>query len=198
MMIVGLTGGIGSGKSTAANYFKILGVPVIDADDITRDLVKPGTPVLAKIVEHFGQAILQENGELDRAKLRKKIFSDPRDKVFVEQLLHPLVYEAIKVFSKKNPAPYIIASIPLLIETRDKHAELVDKIVVVDAPEALQIQRIKDRDKFSSAEIKKIMVTQAERQARLNKANDVIVNDGDLDKLRKQVIALDAKYRTSV
>lgn len=197
-MIIGLTGGIGAGKSTVAHYFKELGVPVIDADEITRDLVKPGTPALHQIVEYFGKVILDEAGELDRAKLRKKIFSDPRDKIFIENLLHPLVYEAIRDFALKQSAPYIVASIPLLIETRDKHADLVDKIVVVDAPESLQIERVKQRDKFSSAEIQKIMQTQSERQSRLSKASDVIVNDGDLEKLKKQVIALDEKYRTRV
>ena len=198
MMIVGLTGGIGSGKSTVANYFKALGVPVIDADDVTRDLVKPGTPVLAQIVEHFGKSILTEHGELDRPKLRKKIFSEPRDKIFIENLLHPLVVHVIKAFAQQNSAPYIIATIPLLIEGREKHRDLVNKILVVDAPEALQISRVKHRDKFSTAEIKKIMMTQVGREERLHKANDVIVNDGDLEKIRKQVIALDAKYRTTV
>ncbi|MDX2164963.1 MAG: dephospho-CoA kinase [Gammaproteobacteria bacterium] len=197
-MIVGLTGGIGSGKSTVANYFKELGVPVIDADDITRDLVKPGTPALARIVDHFGETILSKDGELDRPKLRQKIFSEPRDKIFIENLLHPLVYQAIKKFAQQNSAPYIIASIPLLIETRDKHEDLVNRILVVDAPEALQIERVKHRDKLSAVEIKNIMTTQSERQERLHKANDVIINDGDLEKVRRQVIALDEKYRTII
>lgn len=198
-MIVGLTGGIGSGKSTVADFFKELGVPVIDADEITRELVKPGTQVLAQLASHFGETILNSQGELDRALLRKKIFSNPKDKIFVESLLHPLVYHAIKTFAQHHPAPYVIAGIPLLIETREKfNNDLIDKIVVVDAPEELQIERVKKRDKFSVAEIRNIMHTQTDRQARLNKASDVIVNDGDLNKLRKQVIALDAKYRTNV
>lgn len=194
-MIVGLTGGIGSGKSTVAGFFKALSVPVIDADDITRDLVKPGTPILAKIVEYFGEKILNSQGKLDRTLLRKKIFSNPSDKVFLESLLHPLVYQTIKIFSQKNPAPYVVAVIPLLIETRDKHIDVINKILVVDASEDLQVERVRKRDKLSSQEIKNIMVTQVDRQARLNRASDVIVNDGDLDKLRKQVIELDAKYR---
>jgi dephospho-CoA kinase len=195
-MIVGLTGGIGSGKSTVANLFKELGVPVIDADEITRNLVKPGSQVLSQIVSYFGEAILNSQGELDRAQLRKKIFMNPKDKIFVESLLHPQVYQEIKKFAQNHSAPYVIASIPLLIETRDKYeSDLISKIVVVDAPEDLQIERVKQRDKFSATEIKKIMHTQTDRQARLNKASDVIVNDGDLDKLKRQVIALDAKYR---
>ncbi|HEV2614485.1 MAG TPA: dephospho-CoA kinase [Gammaproteobacteria bacterium] len=200
MMIVGLTGGIGSGKSTVADFFKSLGVPVIDADEITRDLVKPGTTVLAEIASHFGEKILNPQGELDRAQLRKKIFGNPSDKVFVESLLHPLVYQAVRAFAENNhQAPYIIASIPLLIETREKYnSDLIDRIVVVDAPEDLQMARVKKRDNFSSQEIRKIMYTQADRQARLNKATDVITNNGDLEKLRRQVVALDAKYRMSL
>jgi len=195
-MIVGLTGGIGSGKSTVADFFKELGAPVIDADEITRDLVKPGSKILAEIVSYFGENILDGQGELNRSLLRKKIFMYPKDKIFVEGLLHPLVYHEIKRFAQQHPAPYIIAGIPLLIETRDKYdSDIIDRILVVDAPEDLQIERVKKRDKFTSAEIKKIMYSQAERQARLNVASDVILNDGDLHKLRRQVIALDAKYR---
>ena len=195
-MIVGLTGGIGSGKSTVAGFFKELGVPVIDADEITRELVKPGSKILAEIVSYFGENILDDQGELNRSLLRKKIFMNPKDKVFVEGLLHPMVYVEVAKFAQQHPAPYIIAGIPLLIETRDKYnSDIIDRILVIDAPEDLQIERVKKRDKFSSAEIKKIMHSQADRQARLNVASDVIVNDGDLHKLRRQVIALDAKYR---
>lgn len=194
-MIIGLTGGIGSGKSTVADLFKSLGVPVIDSDQIVRDLVKPGSKILDQIVSHFGKTILNAEGELDRAKLRKKIFDHPQDKVFIETLLHPLVYKKIEEFANNHPAPYIIAVIPLLIETREKYnIDMIKKVLVVDAPEDLQIERVKKRDKLTSAEIRKIMHTQVDRQARLNRANDIIINDGDLSKIKKQVLELDAKY----
>lgn len=194
-MIIGLTGGIGSGKSTVADLFKELGVPVVDADQVSRELVKPGSKILNNIVEHFGPKILNAEGELDRSLLRKKIFDKPDDKIFIEKLLHPVIYKKIQEFAEEHPAPYIIAVIPLLIETREKYnIDIIKKVLVVDAPEDLQVDRVRKRDKLSSTEIRKIMHTQIDRQARLNRANDIIINDGDLNKLRKQVLELDAKY----
>lgn len=197
MLKIGLTGGIGSGKTTVANYFAALGVPVIDADQIARELVNPGQPALQAIVNAFGPAVLDRAGHLDRARLRAMVFgadADPGQRPLLESILHPLIRAEMQRRAQVIIAPYELLSIPLLVE--GGRVDQVGRILVIDAPEALQYQRVRQRDKVSSdAEITAILHAQASRQQRLAVADDVIVNDGDLEKLRQQVLALHQVYQ---
>ncbi len=192
MLKIGLTGGIGSGKSTVAGIFQQLGIPVIDADEIAHELVEPGKPVLEKLAAEFGPGILTHGGELDRKALRNLVFHDPRAKSKLEAIMHPAVFAEMKRQAEKIQAPYCIFAIPLLIET-DSQA-LVDRILVVDCPERLQIERVKERDGLDESLIKRILATQATRQERIAQAHDLIVNTGDLSLLEKQVRDLHQNY----
>jgi dephospho-CoA kinase len=192
MLVVGLTGGIGSGKSTAALRFTAHGVPVIDADQIVRDLVKPGSPALLAIVEKFGNAVLDQDGALDRPRLRRIVFENPERRRSLEAVLHPLVRCELAARVRSLETPYCVVSIPLLIESR--MADLVDRVLVVDLPEGLQYQRALSRGRLSSAELRAIMAAQAERGARLAAADDVIANDADQEKLYRQVDELHQRY----
>lgn len=193
MLTIGLTGGIGSGKSTVATLFAALGVPIIDTDEIARDVVKPGTAALAKIVNHFGSEILLANGLLNRQALAQKIFQDATAKAWLESLLHPIILEQANDAKRKAQFPYCIQVIPLLIETLPNPN--IDRILVVDAPPALQVERALARDpQRTSAEILAIINSQATRQARLAAADDVIINDDDLSKLQTAVNSLHQKY----
>ncbi len=192
MLKIGLTGGIGSGKSTVAGIFQQQGIPVIDADEIAHELVEPGKPVLEKLAAEFGPGILTHGGELDRQALRNLVFHDPRTKFRLEAIMHPAVFAEMKRQAEKIQAPYCIFAIPLLIET-DSQA-LVDRILVVDCPERLQIERVKERDGLDESLIKRILATQATRQERIAQAHDLIVNTGDLSLLEKQVRDLHQNY----
>jgi len=193
MLTIGLTGGIGSGKSTVATLFAALGVPIIDTDEIARDVVQPGTAALAKIVDHFGADILLANGQLNRQALAQKIFQDASAKTWLEALLHPIILEQANDAKHKAQFPYCIQVIPLLIETLPNPN--IDRILVVDAPPSLQIKRALARDpQRTSAEIQAIMNTQATREARLAAADDVIINDDDLTQLQTAVNNLHQKY----
>lgn len=197
MLKIGLTGGIGSGKSTVANYFAALGVPVIDADQIARELVGPGQPALQAIVEAFGPAVLDSAGHLDRARLRAQVFgADPHSgqRQLLESILHPLIRAEMQRRAQGMTAPYGLLCIPLLVETGQK--DQVARILVVDAPEALQYQRVRQRDNaVLDTEITAILRAQATRQQRLAVADDIIVNDGGLEKLHQQVMALHPLYQ---
>ncbi len=184
-MIIGLTGGIGSGKSTVAQFFRELGVLVIDADQITRQLVQPNQPALKKIVAYFGSHILQDDKTLDRKKLRNIIFEDPNARLWLENLLHPLVKQKIVHTPVSSSIPYIIVEVPLLIEAH--FHDVVDRILVIDSPESLQIQRVVQRDNIDAKEIQAIINTQATRATRLAEADDVIFNEGTVEELKKQV-----------
>jgi len=192
MLKIGLTGGIGSGKSTVAGIFQQQGIPVIDADEIAHELVEPGKPVLEKLAAEFGPRILTHGGELDRKALRNLVFHDPRAKFRLEAIMHPAVFAEMKRQAEKIQAPYCIFAIPLLIET-DSQA-LVDRVLVVDCPERLQIERVKERDGLDESLIKRILATQATRQERIAQAHDLIVNTGDLSLLEKQVRDLHQNY----
>jgi len=192
MLKIGLTGGIGSGKSTVAQFFKELGVTVIDADVIAHELVVPSTQAFKKIITHFGNKVLNKQGELDRKLLRKLIFHDIKQKKWLENLLHPLVYQEINNRLKKIKVPYCILVIPLLLET--KHEKFVDRILVVDTPEEQQISRITKRDKSSEQAVKAIIDSQISREQRLANANDIIYNNKSLANLKKQVQKLHQKY----
>ncbi len=180
MLIIGLTGGIGSGKSVLSELFAELGVPILDADVIAREVVAPGTPALANITAHFGANILDANGALDRAALRKIVFADQSALRWLENLTHPLIRERLQQALTDIDAPYTVLVSPLLLET-DQH-ELVDRVLVVDAPEG------------AADQVKRIMAAQAGRQTRLAKADDVISNDADLGTLKSRVAALHQTY----
>jgi dephospho-CoA kinase len=192
--ILGLTGGIGSGKSAAAEHFIDLGVHVIDADHAARWVVEPGRPALAKISEHFGLGVLQADGTLDRAALRKLIFENAEERRWLEALLHPLIAEEIAHHLGQAQSPYAILVSPLLIES-GQYA-MTQRILVIDAPEQLQIERTLQRDQTSEQQVQAILKAQSSRQDRLNHADDVVVNDRDLAWLHSEVERLHHFYLT--
>ena len=191
-MIVALTGGLASGKSSAAQRFEELGVPVIDADVVTRRLVEPGAPALAEIVEAFGAEVLDERGRLDRAKMRRRIFRHDGDRRKLESILHPKVRDAMQAFAASSDAPYVLFVIPLLVETN--RAREMDRIIVVDAPRALQAARTAARDGSPPETIAAMLDAQAARADRLAIADTVIENTGDLAALRKRVDGVHREY----
>jgi dephospho-CoA kinase len=189
---IGLTGGFASGKSAAAHYFAELNIAVIDTDVIARETVTQGTVALDQIVKHFGKNILAKNGELDRKQLREIIFAQPQEKQWLEDLLHPVILENMQQQIKQVTSPYCVLVIPLLLEKNLQH--LVDRVLVIDAPKTLQYQRAQQRDHLSPAQLDAILQTQIAREQRLPQADDVIVNDGDLEKLKQAVIKLHKRY----
>ncbi|WP_417660569.1 dephospho-CoA kinase [Pseudomonas sp.] len=192
--ILGLTGGIGSGKSAVAQCFIDLGVHLVDADQAARWVVEPGRPALSQITEHFGAGILQADGQLDRTALRKLIFQDAEQRRWLEALLHPLINQEISQYLAQATSPYAILVTPLLVET-GQHA-LTQRVLVIDAPETLQIERTLMRDSTSLEQVQAILNAQATRQQRLQIADDVLVNDRDLIWLRSEVERLHTFYLT--
>lgn len=190
--VVGVTGGIGSGKTAVSDRFAELGIVVVDADVASRVIVEPGRPALAKIAEHFGSDILQTDGTLDRAKLRTAVFKDPAERKWLEALTHPLIREEILSGLRNATSPYALLVSPLLVESGQN--QLTQRVLVVDVPEELQLQRTVKRDNNSPDQVKAIMAAQASRQQRLDSADDVIVNDGSLEQLHQQVDTLHQKY----
>lgn len=190
--VIGVTGGIGSGKTAATDAFIALGINVVDADLMSREVVKPGKPALAAIAEHFGQNILQADGWLDRKALREVIFHDASEKKWLESLLHPLIRQEIITRLQSSESPYTLLSSPLLLET-DQH-KLCNRVLLIDAPEALQLQRTLERDHSSADTVRAIMASQFSRQQRLDMADDVIVNDTDLASLHNAVLTMHEKY----
>lgn len=192
--ILGLTGGIGSGKSAVVEHFATLGVHWVDADQAARWVVEPGRPALGRIVERFGDSMLAADGTLDRAALRARIFDDPEQRRWLEQLLHPLIGEAVDQYLAQADSPYAIMVSPLLIESG--RYRQVDRILVVDVPEELQLQRAVRRDQASEAHIRAILQAQASRDERLRHAHDVLLNDRDQAWLRAEVERLHQFYLT--
>jgi len=192
MLIIGVTGGIGSGKTAVTDEFAKLGVSVIDADIAARTVVEAGRPVLQAIAERFGKDILLNDGSLDRAALRKIVFSDPEQRVWLEQLTHPLILKEITTGLKEAKSQYAILASPLLIES--KQYQLASRVLVVDTPEALQISRTVKRDNNDPQQVKAIINAQLPRQTRLEHADDVITNDQTLDYLHQQVKTLHNRY----
>ena len=192
MFVVGLTGGIGSGKSAVADCFRHLGITVVNADEASRRVVEPGTPALAAIARHFGPGILRGDGNLDRAALRTRIFADSAAKAWLEALLHPLIAEWIAERLAAAVGPYAILESPRLLET-SQH-QRVDRVLVVDVPEAVQIARAAARDANSEAQIKAIIASQLPRDERLARADDVLDNAGDLASLAAKVDSLHHRY----
>jgi dephospho-CoA kinase len=189
---VGLTGGIASGKSTAAKFFGALGVPILDSDQVARDVVEPGQPPLERLVERFGRKILTADGHLDRPALRDIVFSDPKARADLEALTHPAIGAAMEARSAAAGGPYQILVIPLLVEKN--LAAHVDRVLVVDCDEELQMRRLRDRDGSTPEQVQAILKAQAPRAARLKAADDVIHNDTDMSAVRDQVATLHARY----
>lgn len=191
-LVIGLTGGIASGKTTVSDMFAKLGIDIIDADVIAREIVAKGTPALAAIVERFGDDILTPEQELDRQKLRTVVFSDSAKKDWLNALLHPLIREQMQLQTASATSPYCILSVPLLVE--NKLNTMVSRTLVVDIDEASQIKRAIARDNSEPAIIESIIASQASRKERLAAADDVIVNNKDLDWLSAQVQDLHQMY----
>jgi dephospho-CoA kinase len=189
---VGLTGGIASGKSTAAKFFGALGVPIIDTDQLARDVVEPGQPPLDRLVERFGSSILTPDGHLDRPALRTIAFSDARARADLEALLHPAIGAAAEARSAEAGGIYQILVIPLLVEK--SLGTQLDRVLVVDCDEELQIRRLQARDGSTLEQARAILNAQTSRAARLKAAHDVIKNDGDMSAVRDQVATLHARY----
>lgn len=191
-LIIGLTGGIGSGKSEASRRFAERGVAVVDADVVAREVVEPRAPALIQIAAHFGSDILDADGNLNRSKLRAIIFSNPEEKQWLESLLHPIINTEIRHQLAKATSPYSILASPLLLETQQ--FQLVDRVLVIDTSEQLQLERATHRDKNHEAQIKAIMQTQLSRQERCARATDIINNHGSIDELDAQVEKLHQRY----
>jgi dephospho-CoA kinase len=189
---VGLTGGIASGKSTAAKFFGALGVPIIDTDQLARDVVEPGQPPLERLVERFGPGILTEDGHLDRPALRNIVFSDPKARADLEALTHPAIGAAVEARSTELGGIYQILVLPLLVE-KNLGSQL-NRVLVVDCDEELQIRRLRTRDGSTLEQARAILNAQASRASRLKAAHDVIKNEGDMSAVREQVEQLHARY----
>ena len=180
-----MTGGIGSGKTAASEQFSTLGVPVIDADQISRELTLPGMPALRQIADCFGTNILSPAGQLDRAALREKVFSNPAARKKLEGILHPAIRQEMSRRLKTLQAPYVVLVIPLLIEAAQQ--DLVDRILLIDIPPGLQRRRVLERDKISAKQLDGILSAQLSREQHLAEADDIINNEGDLADLREAI-----------
>ncbi|MDF1644099.1 MAG: dephospho-CoA kinase [Pseudomonadales bacterium] len=192
MLIIGLTGGIGSGKTAASDHFQQLGITIVDADVASRTVVEPGKPALKKISERFGPEMIQEDGGLNRALMRTRVFATEEDRLWLESLLHPLIAEEIIQGLKNSKSPYSILVSPLLLETAQ--ATMASRILVIDVPVDLQVERTMSRDNNSEEQVRAIVAAQSDRQQRLAKADDVIVNDQDLKHLHQEVEKLHQTY----
>lgn len=188
MLKIGLTGGIGSGKTTVCQLFASYGVPIIDADDIAHELVKPGMPALQAIEAAFGAEYIQADGWLNRSKVRDVIFTDDSAKQRLEAILHPLVYSTIQAKLSQLQAPYCIICVPLLFETNMAH--IADRILVVDCPVTQQVERVKKRANMAVEKIQAIIDSQISREMRIAKADDLINNAAQETDLVSQVSAL--------
>ena len=191
--VVGLTGGIGSGKSAAAAEFERLGADVVDTDAIAHELTAAGGTAMAEIRKVFGSEVLAASGALDRDKMRARVFADPAAKKALEALLHPMIREESRRRIAGARGPYVIHVVPLLVESPDYRSR-VDRVLVIDAPEELQLERVRSRSGLSEAQVRAIVAAQATRAQRLAAADDLIENRGTIEALREQVAALHRKY----
>lgn len=194
MYVVGLTGGIGSGKSEAARLFAELGAAVVDTDVIAHRLTAPGQPAVQRIAELLGAEVLAADGSLDRASLRRKVFADPASRKALEGLLHPLIRQAVvQELAQPSSFPYAVVVVPLLFET-GAYTDAIARSLVIDCDEALQMSRAMARSRLSEAEVRAIMAAQCPRTRRLQLADDVVQNNGSLQQLAEQVRQLHEKY----
>jgi dephospho-CoA kinase len=191
-LTIALTGGIGSGKSVVASLFENRNVPVIDSDKISKDIISPTGTCFSKIVEEFGEKILTKEGAINRCRLREIVFDDDIARIKLENILHPVIFKNINSEISLINYPYSIVIIPLLIET--KSTRRFDRILLVDTPENLQLERVVKRDKISPELLRKIIRTQATREERLKYADDVIVNDSEIINLDNSIKILHEKY----
>ena len=189
---IGLTGGIACGKSTVANLFVALGVTLVDTDLLAREVVEPGSPLLGEIARHFGAQVLQKDGSLDRAILRQRVFANPAERQWLEQLTHPAIRELTDARCEAATGPYVMVAIPLLVETRG--AARFDRVLVVDCEPELQLARLQARDGMTREQAQRMLAAQATREQRLAVADDVILNNGDIAALRDQVEKLHGQY----
>ena len=185
MFVVGITGGIGSGKSAVTDYLETRGITVVDADKVARVVVEPGTPALNAIAEHFGTDILLTDGGLDRAALRKIVFDNPDERKVLEGITHPRIRDEIARQLSEASSPYVVLSSPLLLESGQN--TFADYVVVVDVPEEVQLRRTMARDDNSEALVKQIMAAQLDRKTRLSRADTSVTNDGSLEALYERV-----------
>jgi dephospho-CoA kinase len=192
MLRIGLTGGIASGKTTVAAMFAELGAGIVDTDLVARRVVAPGSSGLAAVVHAFGRCVTTESGELDRKALREIVFRDEAQRRRLEAILHPLIRDETLAQVGRLEAPYAVIAVPLLVET--DFASLVDRVLVVDCPTELQLERLMRRDRIQRAEAEAMLRAQAERSQRLAAADDVINNSGDLATVREQVNELHRRY----
>ncbi|MCS6096759.1 dephospho-CoA kinase [Shewanella baltica] len=190
--VVGLTGGIGSGKTTVANLFAAEGVALVDADIVAREVVAPGSKGLEAIVTHFGAEILTPEGELDRAKLRQRIFSHPEEREWLNQLLHPMIRQEMLAQVEKATSAYVIMVVPLLFE--NGLDRLVNRTLVVDISPELQINRTVKRDNVDASQVNNIIISQCSRSEKLARADDIIDNQGEISTLKREVLALHQRY----
>lgn len=192
-LVVGLTGGVASGKSIVSQAFAALGVPVVDTDVLARELVEPGTPALAAIRAHFGPGILDDAGHLQRRRLRERIFADPDAKAALEAILHPRIRAAVDDRLAALAAPYALVVIPLLVETGQQ--QRVDRVLVVDVPEAVQLQRLCTRDGVDRTLAERMVRAQVDRHTRLAAADDILPNTSSLKELQNAVRQLHLNYQ---
>ncbi|MEN9534119.1 MAG: dephospho-CoA kinase [Pseudomonadota bacterium] len=193
MYVVAVTGGIGSGKTTIANQFAALGIDVVDADVIARDVVEPGAPALAAIAAYFGPDVIAPDGQLDRRSLRERVFSDPNAKAWLNALLHPLIRQEMLRQCAAARSPYCLLVVPLLVE--NKLAGLANRVLVIDVDEATQIERTCRRDGVSAEQARAIIAAQASRSERLAAADDVIDNhNGSQMAIKTRILALHETY----
>jgi dephospho-CoA kinase len=194
--VVGLTGGVAAGKSEVSRRFEALGIVVADADVAARAVVAPGSEGLARIVDHFGSGILLADGQLDRAALRERIFASAQERQALEAITHPAIRELLRRTCEEATSPYAIAAIPLLTESGGRHHyPWLNRILVVDAPVAVQHARLMQRDGSTAELADRMIAAQASREERLALADDVVVNDGHPEQLQVEVERLDAVYR---
>ena len=194
-LVIGLTGGIGSGKSAAAEEFARLGATVVDTDAIAHDLTGPGGLAIRRVEAVFGKDAIDASGAMDRNKMRERVFADPAARKALEALLHPMIREESDRRIAAAQGPYIVHVVPLLVESGD-YRKRVHRLLVVDCPEDLQIKRVRSRSALDETQVRAIMASQASRADRLAAADDILDNSGSLDALRKQVAALHRQYLT--
>ncbi|MCF3127411.1 dephospho-CoA kinase [Acinetobacter soli] len=192
--IVGLTGGIGSGKSAASQWFEHQDIDVVDADVVAREVVQPGQPALEKIAQHFGDWVLQADGQLDRRALRDYIFQHPEARQQLEAITHPIIRQSILSQLQQAQSAYVILVSPLLFETGQDR--MTHRNLLVDVSEATQLKRASQRDTQSTEQIQKIIATQMPRSEKLKRADDVVHNEGTLDELYEQLMRLHTDYLT--
>jgi dephospho-CoA kinase len=192
--VVGLTGGIGSGKSAVADRFAGLGAALVDTDAIAHELTGPGGAAMPAIAAAFGDCVVQANGALDRTAMRALAFSDGSARARLEAILHPMIRAESDARVRRAEAPYVILAVPLLVES-GSFRERCDRVLVVDCPEAMQVERVRARNGLSEQQVRAIMAAQASRAERLAVANDVVDNSGSLDALEARVAELDRQYR---